>query len=56
MAERYRISWREEEDGMLQVAFRDTFDEVVDWIAANGDGVQQIFVKREEAKWDRRRK
>lgn len=53
MAERYRISYREEEDGPLQLAFRDSFDEVVDWIAANGDKATSIFVKREEGVWRR---
>ena len=51
MAERYRISYRQEEDGTLQLAFRDTFDEVVDWIAANGDSMKQISVVREEVPW-----
>ena len=53
MAERYRISYRETEGGPLQLAFRDTFDEVVDWIAANGDSLKQIFVVREEGIWKR---
>lgn len=48
MSERYRISYREEIDGYLRIAYRDTFDEVVDWIAANGGAMKQIFVIRED--------
>lgn len=55
MAERYRISYRETEGGPLQLAFRDSFDEVVDWIAANGGAMKQIFVVREEKPWKRKR-
>lgn len=49
MAERYRISYREEIDDYLRIAYRDSFDEVVDWIAANGNQMKQIFVIREDA-------
>ena len=56
MAERYRISYREEIDGDLRIAYRDSFDEVVEWIAANGNQMKQIFVIREDALWNRKRK
>ena len=56
MAERYRISYREEIDDYLRIAYRDSFDEVVEWIAANGDQMKQIFVIREDAQWSRKRK
>ena len=53
MAERYRISYRKNIDEPLRFAYRDTLDEVVDWLAANGRGLDGIFIVREEAPWKR---
>lgn len=51
--ERYRISYRKSVDEPLQFAYRDTMDEVVDWLAANGASLKQIFIVREEKPWER---
>lgn len=51
MAERYRISYRKSVEEPLQFAYRDDMDEVVDWLAANGGALKQIFIVREEGPW-----